>query len=238
MRSIITALLLIQAISGFAQASPSSISAYPLASDSSASLYFAAQRESAAIYNGRVFYGYPVGTKGFPYFPGEGWEKGSVLYDGTWFHEVTLRYDAFLEEVITLHPSSTPVRLLSERVQEFRYNGIQFVQLQPDSANVLKKGFYQQLVSGPVSVFATRQRKIDENIVDLAVERKFISADQFYIKKDGKFYHVDKQKKMLSLMKDSRENVGPYLKQRGLKFKNDREKTLVEAAKFYNQSRN
>jgi hypothetical protein len=143
-----------------------------------------------------------------------------------------------MDEVIILHPSSTPVRLISERVQQFRYMDLNFERLGPENSHLLKTGFYQRLVEGPVTIYAKRTKKIEENIVDLAIERKFVPSDHFFVLKNGIYTAVNKQKGLLELMKDKRQGIVHHLKQQNLKFKKNREKAIVEMAKFYNQSPN
>jgi hypothetical protein len=207
----------------------------PVISDSAVNIYFASQSETLAIHNGRVFYGYP-GVLGDAFFPETGWQKGSILFDGTWYHDIFLRFDIYKDEVVVLHPNTTPVRIISERVQQFYFHGQDFVRLNPDNDNIIKSGFYQRLTNGAVTIFARRHKKIEENIVELAIERKFVSSSQYYVLKDGIYHVINKQKSLLDLLKDSRQNIVQHLNQQKLRYKNNKEKTIIEIAKFYNQS--
>lgn len=204
-------------------------------SDSAAGLYFANQRETLAIHNGRVFYGYP-GTVDHAFYPETGWQNGSVLYDGIWYKDISLMYDIYKDEVVILHPTATPIRLFSERVQQFIFQGQTFVRLNPAKNNILKSGFYQRLTEGNVTIFVRRYKKLEENIVDLAIERRFVSSNQYYVLKDGNYYAINKQKSLLELLKDSRQNIVQHLKQEKLRYKDNKEKTIVQIAEFYNQS--
>lgn len=203
--------------------------------DSAVSLYFSNQDRTLAIHNGRVFYGYP-GTLEHAFYLENSWQNGSVLYDGTWYHDTPLMYDIYKDEVIILHPNNMSVRLYSERVQKFNFNGLAFVRLLPDKDNVLKSGFYQQLTDGNVTIFVRRHKKLEEKIEGFIIERKFISSDHFYVLKGGNYYPIGKQKSLLNLLKDSRQSIQRHLKQQKLKYRKEREKTIVQIAEFYNQS--
>ena len=200
-----------------------------------ASLYFTSQAETLAIHNGRIFYGYP-GMISHAFYPELIMQNGSLLYDGTWYHNVSLIYDVFKDEVITLHPNSSLIRLFSERVQQFYFQGQKFVHLSPDKDHVIKSGFYQRLVEGAVIIFAWRHKIIEEKIVDVKLERKFIFSTQYYVLKDGSYHVINKQKPLLELLKDSKQSIVQHLKTQKLKFKTDKEKTIVQIAEFYNQS--
>lgn len=203
--------------------------------DSVISDYFTSLGETLPIYNGRVFYGYP-GVLEDGFYPSGGWNKGSIFFDGIWYHDISFMYDIHQDEVILLHSSNTPIRLISERIQQFKYQGFHFVRLAPDKDNVIKSGFYQRLVDGPVSILAKRTKKIEENIVDLAIERRFITVYQYIALKDGIYTPINKQKSLLDLLKDKRQAVLQHLKQQHLKFKKEKEKAIVEMTEFYNQT--
>ena len=79
------------------------------------------------------------------------------------------------------------------------------------------------------------QKKIEEKIVDMTVERKFVSFNTYYVLKDGNYYLVNKQKSLLNLLKDKRQNIPKHLKKEKLKYKHDPEKTIIAIAEFYNQ---
>jgi hypothetical protein len=196
--------------------------------------YFANQRQNLAIHNGRVFYGYP-GMINHAFFPEEGWQKGSLLYDDIWYREVSLMYDIYKDEVVILHPNNTPIRLFSERIDKFNFNGQHFVRLKTGKDNHLKSGFYQQLIEGNVTIFARREKKMEENIVGLVIERQFIAFDRYYVLKGDKYYTINKQKDLLELLKDEKQNIVQQLKKQKLKFKRNKEKTIVTIAQLYNQ---
>lgn len=202
--------------------------------DSLATSYFSSQSETLAIHNGRVFYGYP-GVIGEAFYPGTGFWKGSLLFDGMWYHAVSIMYDVYLDDVILLHPNSTPIRLFNERIEQFNFNGLTFVRLGVDKDNVLKTGFYQRLVEGNVSILAQRSKKIEENIVDMRVERKFVSTTRYFILKDGAYHLIQKQKSLLNLLKDDRQQIMQHLKSQGIRFKDDNEKAIIAIAQYYNQ---
>ena len=205
------------------------------AADSTINLYFTSVGETSGLYNGRVFYWYPL-MKGHAFYPSVDWQKGSVLYDGTWYHHLSIMYDIYRDEIVLKYPNSLPIRLFSERIQEFRLDDQKFARLQPDKDNVLKNTFYQVLTEGVVAVFASRQTRIEENIVDNTLERSFITVDQYYVLKNGRFYLVINKKQLLSLLRDKRQSISQHLRKQKLKYKKEKERTIVEIVKFYNQS--
>jgi hypothetical protein len=215
--------------------SPENISGnISVSSDSSANLYFAALGSATAIYNGKVFYGYP-GIGGDAFYPSRGWRKGSLVYDGTRYHDIQIAYDIYKDQVLTRHPNTISICLVSERVEKFYFDGQAFVRLKPDKDKVLKEGFYQQLTEGKLTIVVARQKKLQEKIEDLALERKFVSVNFYYALIGGHYYHVNRRKSLLNLLKDKRQNILKHLKKEQLKYKHDPEKTIMAIAEFYNQ---
>jgi len=202
--------------------------------DSAANLYFAARGQASVIYSGRIFYGYP-GIIGDAFYPSGGWQKGSLIYDGSRYHNIAMMYDIHKGQVVIRHPNKISICLFSERVQKFYYDGKIFVRLKPDAGNVLNPGFYQQLSEGRITVIVAREKKIEEKIVDLSLERRFISFNTYYALKEGNYYLIKKQKTLIALLKDQKQNILKHLKKEKLKYKHDPEKTITAIAEFYNQ---
>ena len=205
--------------------------------DTARGLYFTTLDEFLPIHNGRVFYGYP-GVLETAFYPESGWYKGDVLFEGIWYRDVQIMYDTYMDEVILLHPQGTPLRLVGERIQKFQYEGIYFERLGPETDPMLKSGFYQRAIEGPLTIYVKRTRRIEENIVDLAIERKFVNTYLYYAFKDGRYTAINKQKSVMELVKDKRQGVVHHLKQQNLKYRKNREKAIMEMAAFYNQSPN
>ena len=118
----------------------------------------------------------------------------------------------------------------------FYFDGQIFVRLDPGPGNGLNPGFYQQLSAGKITIIVAREKKIEEKIVDLTLERRFISFNTYYALKDGSYYLIKKQKTLLTLLKDQKQNVLKHLKKEKLKYKREVEKTIVAMAEFYNHS--
>jgi hypothetical protein len=171
-----------------------------------------------------------------PFAYSDEWQKGNILYDGVSYHDITYKYDTYLQELVIVTPRSIPVRALSERVQRFDFADQIFIRHDADKEKVLKPGFYQHIETGVVSILIHRRKIIQEKIVQTTLERKFISLDSYYALKDGRYYLIKKQKDLLALMPDGRQAVTRNLKQQKLKYKHDPEKYILKATQYYNQS--
>lgn len=204
-------------------------------SDSLDSLSYTHQGETPGVYNGRVFYGYPL-IGGHAFYASKNWQKGSVLYDGVWYHDINMMYDIHKEILIVQHPTLIPIQLFSERIKQFNIGEQIFIRLNPDKDNIIRTGFYQQLTNGKVVILALRLKRIEESVASMTLEKNFLQFDFYYALKDGKYHEIKKQNSLLDLLKDKRQAIMKHLKQQDLKFRQDKEKTIVQTVQFYNQS--
>lgn len=203
--------------------------------DSIDSLGVSLRGETPAIYNGRVFYGYPL-INGHAFFSTNTWQKGSVLYDGIWYHDINMMYDINQQILNVQHPTLIPIQLFSERVKQFTIGDQVFIRLTTDQDNVIKSGIYQQLVKGNVTIYASRIKRIEETMTSMTLEKKFAQINSYYVLKDGKYHPIRKQNSLLDLLRDSRQAIMRHLKLQDLRFRENKEKTIVQIAEFYNQS--
>jgi hypothetical protein len=235
MRRVILALFIFSSLFTSGQSLDTTGSLLSKVPDSISNLYFISQKESLPIFTGRVFYPQTL-IQGHAFVFTDDWLKGTICYDGIWYHDITFKYDVFQQELVVVTPKMISVRLISERIQRFNFNGQTFVRYNPDKDHVLKSGFYQQIETGTVTIMVHRRKIIYEQIVQTTMERNFAPLNSYYALKDGKYYPVNSQKSLLNLLGDSRKAIAKNLKRQGLKYKHDQEKYIVEAAKFYNQS--
>lgn len=192
--------------------------------------------ESLPIYNGRLFYGYPPMSHGIPYYKTMGWQKGSILYGGVWYTDVSIIYDPIAEQLVVRNPRYLSLTVFGERVQEFQIEDDRFVRLYPDADNVIKEGFYRVLVEGAVTIYQRHIKLIKEEVKADQLELNVETVNRYYAFRDGHFYPVSKQKSLLALLKDKRQAIQQHLRSQKVKFKREPEKAITQIATFYNQA--
>ncbi|MEI9913043.1 MAG: hypothetical protein WDO71_27470, partial [Bacteroidota bacterium] len=186
--------------------------------DSLVNIYYSSQQETlSSLYNGRQFYGYPATIQDHAFYLSKNWLTGSVYYDGFWYRNVQIMYDIYQDEVTVKHPNGVAVVLFGERVNEFSFQGQTFVYLKEN--NGIKKGFYQRLTQGRAIVYAKRIKLLEEKIDGMAVERKFLSRNVFFIYKENRYYPVKKLKTLLNALEDKRKEVQQYRSRLKLRYK-------------------
>jgi hypothetical protein len=203
-------------------------------SDSLWSIYQAERGENLAIYRGRqILGGYP-GIGGSAYFPFTDWASGSAQYEGVWYHNLELLYDIYRDEVLIRHPSGIPFVLYNNRLQAFRIMGRDFVHFIEPRGD-MSPGIYEVLHKGKLTIYARRSVMLDEKIIDQAVERNFISKFRYYAQTGDKVKQFTKQKQLMELVRDQRNQIQPRIREAGVKYKHNPEAIIKIIAETYNQ---
>jgi hypothetical protein len=191
--------------------------------------------KQSRLYNGIEYYGYSPLIEGFPYFRENTWQRAHIVYDGIAYDTVQMMYDIVKDRIVILHYNSFfRLALFGEKVKEFTVMDHHFIRIEHDSlkSSPPVTGFYDQLYKGSTSVLARRSKFIEE-IVKETVERKFILQDQFYIRKKDTWHIIRTRSALQALLKDHAREVKQHLRRKKLKFRKDRENTIIQAASFY-----
>lgn len=166
-------------------------------------------------------------------------QPGGVYYNNQYFGDLTLNYDVVYDQVVLAHPtSSLKLRLVNENVRFFSINGRRFVRLLADStdANVMRTGYHEVLVDGPVQVLARRAKRQQQLIQAGHKNIVFYGADRLFIQKAGSYHLVKRKGAVLRLFADRQAEVQRFVREQKLKFNKLRfEADVVQVARFYQQ---
>lgn len=220
---------------GYAQGANSPDSFTTSAESNAVSYYYQFIDKQSRLYNGVDHIGYPSKIKGFAYFSTDELQKGTVVYDGLLFKDVPMLYDLLKDQLVILHFNNLmKMSLITPKVKEFSVNGHHFIRIVKDSLHnqPLETGFYDALYSGKSAILVKRTKFVEERVSD-RLDQEFIERNTFYIQKDGAFKIVKNYKGLLHLFGDKAREVRRYLKKNKLKYRRDRETTIIKAATYY-----
>jgi hypothetical protein len=207
------------------------------------SLFFAVLSEAKTIkdlnepiFNGREHVNYHPAIQGTAYYPTGDWQQGSLIFQNIPYKNLSLKYDVVADELVVLHKDGfTGVVLFTPRIQSFALGKNVFNYLQANEAPSSRAGIYEQLVKGKVSLYAKRSKVIVENIVSNTLERKFVNYYSFYVLKDGQYHAVKKQKDVMALVGEKKNEITAWMKSSGIRFKSNPEQAMIQIIERYNQ---
>jgi hypothetical protein len=202
--------------------------------------YYQTLGEESPLYNGSEYleYAYTL-QEGHPFFLSTNFVNGNVNLDGMIFLDVPMLYDIIKDQLIIQDFQKVyKINLPADRVQQFSLLGHLFMRLTRDSIGQIKTGFYDRLYNGKTSLFAKREKKILEKYSNVQISKVVISQNIYYIKKDGIYRAVKNKSSMLAVLKNKKKDVQQYLKTNNIKFKQEPERAMIMAVKYYDQLTN
>lgn len=189
------------------------------------------------LYNGSFHYSYPIMEQGSPYFSGEAWQRGSVTYEDIIYDNVSMKYDLVKDQLIVMNEekSRMPLELFSPRIKEFSYKDLKFIYIPRSSPLSLKEGFYQQLSNGKITALCKTENTLEDIIVDDKIKWRISQKKRYFIIDNNHSRTINRQQDLMEAVKNHRQQIINYLKQRKLKFKKNKEQFIAAATDLYNK---
>lgn len=205
----------------------------------SALVYKKGMGDYKSLYNGIEYIGSYPGTTGHPYFKWDTLQQGTIKYNGIYYPDVGLKYDLVSNEVILLGKQNLSISLVPQKIDFFSISGHLFIHLRQDSTiqQLPEAGFYEVLYDGRAMVLARRKKGVERasSVEDPFIFRQYNS---FFVKRNNRFYPVNSEKELLLLFGDQKEALKKHLLQNGIKFRKEREKSIIQTVAFYDQLKN
>ncbi|GAB4048748.1 hypothetical protein [Spirosoma litoris] len=222
------------------QASTPDSSFIQTAQNQAVRLYERSMYKQEHVFEGNEYIPHDHRIKIHPFFPIDSLQRGTITYNGVYYHDVPMLYDVVRDELAIQPPEGGyRVRLHTEKISNFSINQHQFARLVGDSALGVRTGFYEILYNGKVKVLAQRVKTVHEDISSGTYKADYLVKDRFYIQKEGAYHEVKSKGSVLSLFPDQAKALRKYLRSNKLKFNDEqREDAITQATKRYEELTN
>jgi hypothetical protein len=201
-------------------------------------LFHQLSSDQSGLYNGSEYPGYDFQfKKGSPFFLTDRFTRADILYDGILYKDVSILYDD-LKDILVLEDSLYPIQLHSRRVAEFNISGHHFMRPEKNDLNnsISDQQFYELLFDGKISIFKKQVKTIVQDIsANEGVEKSIVESDNYYIKRHGVFNLIRDQNDLIRVLNDREKEIRDFLKKNKLKFRKNKENTLLQVAGYYEQ---
>ncbi|TXK48602.1 hypothetical protein FVR03_07850 [Pontibacter qinzhouensis] len=206
-----------------------------LATTQAIQVYRNAVEINAHLYTGVEYFDYRKFLReGHQFWETDEVRKGNILYEGIWYEDVPMLYDIVKDEVvIRLENRAVHQKLISEKIKQFEQNGHTFVRLTTDSLQTYRAGFYDLLINNQVQVLVHRVKIIEEVPENNLIKMVFRPADTYLIFKEQHYQQVTNKRSFFAVFKDRKKELQRYYRTNNLKFRTDKERTIVALAAFY-----
>ena len=165
--------------------------------------------------------------------------NGSVVFDGILYENIPVKYD-LLRNVLVIKgqnqgsPSFTPD---IEKISYFTLGDHAYTKLKRDAANVLESGarFYEVLYAGKEITLLKKENKTIEEELNPAVglRRTVISSTNFYLKKDNAYFLVNRNRQILSALRDKEKELRDFIRSQDDDANTDHDKRMIGLAVYY-----
>jgi hypothetical protein len=224
-------------VSYAAAQAPADSSALTAAVAAAGQVYTRTVRPESLLFNGPEYVDYvKPGTISHPFFLADAPQLGTVVYRGAAFEAVPLRYDLALGQVVASYPGQAAAfTLIPGEVSSFTLGGHRFVRLVADSASqALPSGYYDLLLSGPVSLLASHSKKLNQAYVQQALRFEYRQTDKLYVRTARTTAEVSSLKSLLAVLPTHQDEVQRYARQHKLGFgAAQQEASALEALRYY-----
>lgn len=205
------------------------------------SMYDETVRNQLMLYNGEEYNPYPEPYDDYPYFGSEYWEEGSVFYYGEWYHDVSMQYDIFKDELVIEHYGQSgymaQVKLHSDKVDSFVLLGHTFIRIEGDSLDNqgLRPGFYDLLYNGDTRIICRRRKSVIKNIELATLTISFSEKDSYFLIKNGTAFPVRNKSTVLKVLKDKKKILNQSARKGKLDFVHNKENAIIQMVRYYDE---
>lgn len=203
-------------------------------------LFLKSVGENAPIYNGAAYAGYEKGIIGSPFFESDHLSNGTVFYAGVRYDNVQIAYDLVSDCLILkdFQNENLQIILVTEKIDSFIVNDHVFVNGNGSGKEGNKTGFLERVYNGAHTVLIKRRKQVEARPLEEKDKSIFAEYDYYLVMQQSAFTPVSSASDLLKLFANKKALVKIYLKEHQLKFKKNPEKTIVEAARYYDSLAN
>ncbi len=173
---------------------------------------------------------------GSPYFLSGGFTRNcSMVYDNILFDSLNLLYED-LRELVISKTNNYLLQLVNQRITSFDISGHIFLRLVADSLNtgISKTGFYEMIYQGRSMVLKKTIKSISEEAtIDEGVLKHIEVNYQYFIKRGNGYIRVNSSRELLAVFKDHEKDIQRFIRKNKLKFRRDKENTIIRVAGYY-----
>jgi hypothetical protein len=191
---------------------------------------------TARFYNGAEYDGaYPL-VSGTPFWKEDGFQMGTLSYEGVVYFDVPLAFDLVQTALLTRGPQNQRWHLEKSKVDYFVLAGHTFINQPADttSRNRLPEDIYDRLHNGDVKVFAKRSKVISRGF-HAADRDSFSTRTAYFLYRNKTYYPISREKDLLTIFRTEREALKTFWKENKLTFKNEPESFLLKTIIFWSR---
>ena len=161
---------------------------------------------------------------------------GVVSYNDHVYTNVLLNYDVYIDALIGYNQIlNTRFVLAPTKVYRFKLREHNFINITPALNKTIKSGYYEELYGGTTTFLAKRIKIRRSQLAIEGVQPIYDDKTELFLLKNNIYHKVKSQRDVVKLLKDQQDKINSFIKQKGLKFNEDREQSIALIAAYYDQ---
>ena len=180
------------------------------------------------MFVGKIEAGYPSTVYiNDPYWLNKNFTSGNVVFNGLTYKDVSLRYDAYLKQLVVNTPiKNSNVYIPMNSVEKFSLGNAEFERRNGEMMLILFKGSHMELAEWV-------QIELKEKFVDnVKVRYEFKRDVKYFILRSGQMFEVDNRNSVLKLFPALKKELRSYAKMHNLDFKEHRHSSLASIVMY------
>ena len=184
--------------------------------------------DQAEMFAGKVEPGYPSTVYiNHPYWLTDNFSQGDVVFRGLTYRDVSVRYDAYLKQLVVNTPVKRQnVSVPMDLVEKFTLGGIRYER---------RKGEFMAILYSSPRIELVQQMNVmmREKLVDnVKVQYEFKPTMKYCLYRDGQVYEVTNLKSVSKLYPHLKKELTQFAKKYHLDFKENRQLSLGTLVKY------
>lgn len=193
--------------------------------------------DNTGLYNGTEFTDAFLNTDGsYRYFKGFDYSKGSVIYNGQKYVNVSLKYDLLEDNLLVRSDDNLSifnVKLIPEFVNSFSIYNNNFVRLTSTNLNISGSGFFESAYIGKdLSLYIKHTKKKKDKALKSGIQYKFSEVNFYVLKTNGKYHLVNSEKDIEKILPEKKEEIRSFSKSYNALYKSNRDSYMAKLVKY------
>lgn len=193
------------------------------------------QKTDGPLYNGEMHYPHPkFKNGGHACFISNNYSKGTIVYDGLTYENMSVMYDLIRDQLLLLNAdSSGGIVVQPAHIDFFSIHNHNFINVKPGTASKnIASGYYDLLYDGRITLLARRVKKVTETVTQY-IEKEVEQTVTYYLLKDAVYNQIKGGHDLMKLLKATQNKNQSYIKANKLDFNRNKEESFLKLVSFY-----
>ena len=179
----------------------------------------------------------PKGSEGSPYL--DDWKSADIhLKNGKTIYGLMVRYNVFSEEMLYQQNNIAYAIGTPDSISDILLSGKVFIYKEYTKANKIRKGFFEVIFKGKVSLLNKYKIEFIHSNYNVALDignknDRLELNQQLYLQQENQIIPLDKKNKLIEILNNKNKEISDYMNKEKLSGK--KQQDVIKILTYYNQ---